>query len=184
MFSKLMKMTFVGCIVIAASVPAEAGLFDRISKRNGGRKAGCCQPQVVCAPAPCAAVACACAPSPCVTAPACPCTTAPTCLQQYQKNLKTCERLFGNNPQACRECQMIAKLAYCECVNDPCENGKARTANLSITQTQQVICLLPTEPTPEICHAIYMECVAAGGTNCARCFFQCNDLIPQPIETP
>jgi hypothetical protein len=187
MISNLMKLTFIGCIVIAASVPAEAGLFDRILNRHGGRSAGCCQPKVVCAPAPCAPAPCVCAPcvcAPCVTAPACPCTTAPTCSQQYAKDLKTCERLFGNNSQACRECQMIAKLAYCECINDPHGKRMARAAELSTETMQKVICVLPEEPSPEICHAVYMQCVEAGGTNCARCFFQCSELCLPPVETP
>ena len=191
MFSKLVKVTFFGCIVIAASVPAEAGLFDRILNRNGGRKAGCCQPQVVCTPAPCAPARCAptacaptaCAPTACAPTSSAPCTRAPTCLEQYQKNLKTCEKLFGNNPQTCQECKRIAQLAYCECINDPSGKGMSLLGSLSVPK-MQIICILPTDPTPEICHYLYEQCVADGGTNCARCFFQCNDLCLSQIEVP
>ncbi len=184
--SKLLKVTFVGCIVIAASVPAEAGLFDRIRNRNCGRKAGCCQPQVVCAPTPCRPIPCAPAPcaqipsarSRCGTAPTCPCTTKLSCAQQYQKDLITCERFFGNNAQACLECKGIALRARTECENDPEGKNMSRTANYSQQQMQSPNCPIVDMPSAEVCHDIYVDCVNAGpSTSCARCFFLCLDSI-------
>ncbi len=191
MFSKLMKLTFVGCIVIAASVPAEAGLFDRIRNRNGGRKLGCCQPQVVCAPAPCAPAPCACAPcapapcapAACVSAPSCPCSTPPSCLQQYRHNLELCDKFFGNDPQKCRECRKMAELAYCECLKDPTATFRAAAAATMAAPA----CTQPGTPTIDACYEFYEMCIARGTSpSCAMCYFKCLEQIPSvapPIPT-
>ena len=181
MFSNLMKSIFIGCIVIAASVPAEAGLFDRIRNRNGGRNAGCCQPQVACAPAPCAPAPCACAAY--ANAPSCPCSTAPSCLQLYHENLTLCKKVFANDHQRCMECRDLAARAYCECKNAPSSTRMDYAMKL-----MKVPCAAqPTEPTVDACDEARRECESGGASlNCATCWFECLKLIPSvkpPIET-
>ena len=194
MFSKLMKVAFFGCIVIAATVPAEAGLFDRILHRNGSRKAGCCQPQAVCTPAPCAPAPCGCAPAtcvaarcasvpcaqtPCATAQCCPPAPAPSCLQTYERDLCTCDTVFANNPAALARCREIARQAYDECLND------ATKAMRPSRSDEQPICLQPEEPNEENCLDIYNECMAAGASrSCARCYFKCLELMETSVPTP
>ncbi len=181
MISKLTKLTFIGCIVIAASVPAEAGLFDRIRNRNGGGKVGCCQPQVVCAPALCRPTPCA--PSPCSLAPcvAAPCQTQPTCLQTYHQHLDFCSQRFGNSSQECAECRRRAALAYCECIRDP--GTMLRSYGGLTHEAMRIQCPLVTPDTPcADCDTMYDMCIAAGGPNCNRCWFACMDVCGQ--ETP
>ena len=184
MISKLMKMTFVGCIVIAASVPAEAGLFDRILNRNGGRKASCCQPQVACAPAPCALARCA--PTSCVAAP---CQTPPTCLQTYHHNLELCIQRFGNDRTKCAECQRRASLAYCECIQEAGTACFSHGAQRHAAIMAPCPILDPPDPPCDDCDRMYNDCVAAGGTNCNRCWFACLEVCtslapPLPLTFP
>ena len=167
MISKLMKMTFVGCIVIAASVPAEAGLFDRIRNRNCGRKASCCQPQVACAPAPCVAA---------------PCQTPPTCHQQYLHHLEVCSLRFGNDPQKCAECRRRASLAYCECIQAP---GTSSYSNGARTHgAMKIDCQLPAEPPCADCDTLYNSCITSGGENCNTCWFACLDICTSQTPRP
>jgi hypothetical protein len=172
MINKLMKIAFIGCIVLGASVPAEAGLFDRILKRNGGRKANCCQPQIACAPAPCSA-------SPCAASP---CQTPPTCLQQYHKYLEQCKLLYGNDPLACAECRRRAALGYCECIRDP------ETSRFSMGtpthEAMKIICPIPEDESCAGCDKDYDDCIAAGGKNCNRCWFACEQTYCQPPQPP
>ncbi len=182
MISKLMKVTFVGCIVIAASVPAEAGLFDRILNRNGGRKASCCQPQVASAPAPCALKPCA--PTSCVAAP---CQTPPTCLQTYHRNLELCNQHFGNDPQKCAECQTRAALAYCECIQDA--GTKRFSDGARRLDAYKVICPIPADPICDDCDTMYNDCIRLGGANCNTCWFACLNVCtslapPPPLTFP
>lgn len=175
MIRKLIQMAFVGCIVIAAIVPAEAGIFDRIRNRNCGKKVGCCQPQTTCAPTPCA------------TAPSCPCAREQSCLEHYNHNVKLCSKHFGNDPQKCAQCIKMAELAYCECQNQPKSSANAATAAKSATPP----CMQPGVPTLESCMEFYEACTAREAAEetpgCATCYFKCLELIesvspPKPMR--
>lgn len=179
MIRKLIQMAFVGCIAIAATVPAEAGLFDRIRSRHCGKQVGCCQPQTTCAPAPCAPAACA----PCGKVPSCPCYSEPSCIQQYHDNIAVCSRLFGNNPALCEDCCRQTVLAYQQCMNSPGTNRMAYKMNF-----QKPTCPpQPHDPTIEACYEARLECEMAGDSpNCAYCYLECLKLIPSvrpPMDT-
>ena len=200
MISRLLKLSLFSCIVFAASVPAEAGILDRILNRSGGRRAGCCQPQASCAPASCAPAPCApapCAPAPCAPA-ACPnrscatapngsCQSTPTCLSQYRDNLVLLNGICGTDRQLCAEYQRRAAQAYCECIKETgtptCSGGSQAT----MLPTVVINCVHPAEPSLNSCDAFYNECMAAGtNPSCARCWIACvimsqsNPIVPSP----
>lgn len=172
MFSRLIKLTFFGCFLIAACVPAEAGIFDRILKRKGGRAVGCCAPQPVCAQAQCAPAPCAplgCTPAPC---------TGSSCLDGYRDNLAFCKVIFENDPEGCRECQKEAVKAYCECTS----------ATNSLRRYAPACAAHPEEKSIDTCNAFKDACErlqqAGGPNNCSLCWFECLRLIPSSNPTP
>lgn len=176
MISRLLKVTLFGCIVIAASVPAEAGILDRILNRSGGRRAGCCQPQASCAPGPCASTPCA--STPCVTTPNVSCQT-PNCLGQYRENLALCDRVFGTDLRKCAECRRRAAQAYCECIKDTGTTTCKCGGRAMMHSTVGISCEQPTDYSYESCDHFYDTCNSGGvNPNCASCWFECIRRIP------
>ena len=172
MFSRLIKVTFVGCFLIAASLPAEAGLFDRILRRHAGRTVPCCNLQPVCTPI-------SCAPKPCVPS-GCASNPCASCLEGYRANLELCKVFFGNDPALCLACQKEAAKGYCECLSAP-----------NSFRMYGVACAAhPEEPTIESCGAFKLACEKlqqeGGPNNCSLCWFECLRQIPttNPVPDP
>ncbi len=180
MISRLLKLSLFSCIVFAASVPAEAGILDRILNRSGGRRAGRCQPQASCAPAPCASRSCA-------TTPNSSCQSKPTCLSQYQENLVLINRICATNPQMCAEYHRRVAQAYCECVKNTgtptCSCGSGAMMRTAVA----IPCMQPPEPSLQICDEFYNLCMSSlPNSNCATCWLECvrmsqlSPMVPGP----
>lgn len=184
MISRLLKLTLFGCIVIAASVPAEAGIFDRILNRSGTRRAGCCQPQASCEPAPSASTPCA--SRPCATTPYGSCQSTPNCLNLYHENLALCSSVFGSDPQMCAECQRRAAQAYCGCIKDSGTLAHSCGARAMVHSATAQRCVHPDVPNLQSCEEFYDTCHSAdpNNTNCARCWFECIKMSQMPPMVP
>ncbi len=182
MISRLLKLSLFTCIVFAASVPAEAGILDRILNRSGGRRAGCCQPQAPCAAAPCAPAPCA-SPSCATTS----CQSTPTCLSRYRENLVLINRICATNPQMCAEYHRRAAEAYCECIKDTGTPTCSCGSGAMMRTTAAKPCTHPPEPTLQLCDDFYNNCISYPlNSNCATCWLECvrmsqlNPIVPGP----